>query len=119
MADSKINNMTIGKTKSSQKEMASIYFKIIGILKDITLTPMELNVLVHTALNGTITSPPVRESFIEEHKSSNASLNNYISKLQEKELLTKDERLKIRINPKFMKTFDKDEYNLTLKFKIL
>ena len=119
MADSKINNMTIGKSKPSQKEMAKTYFKIIALLKDISLAPMDINLLAHTALNGTITSPPVRASFIEEYDSSNASINNYVSTLQKKGLLVKDEQLKIRINPKIMKTFDKDEYNLTLKFKIV
>lgn len=102
----------------SQKEAALLYYRLIASVYGIHLSDMELFLLAHTALWGTISTPPARSSFIEEHHSSKASLNNLVSRLQKRGLLVKDSNLKIRVRPEIMVDFQKDQYRFNINVSV-
>lgn len=108
----------ITKEVSTHKEIASIYYKLIGALYNIHLTDMELGVMMYTSIYGTISTPPAREEFIKEYNSSKASLHNIISRLQKRKLLIKDEFNKIRIRPELcLLTDDSYQFKIILSIK--
>lgn len=103
----------------SQKEAAFLYYKMIFSLYDIHLAPMHLNLLVYTALYGTISTPPAREAFLKDFEgTSKASMGNIISQLQKRKLLIKDKNLKIRVRPDLDLSFKYDSYQVKINFNL-
>lgn len=109
----------------NQKEVAKAYYGFMCALHGIHLTPMQLDLLAHTAIYGTISTPPAREAFLNEHKgdkdhkgTSKASMYNLISSLQQMGMLVKDKNLKIRVRPDLNMSFDKDVYLFGVKLNI-
>lgn len=87
------------KKSFSQIELAIAYYSLIACLNKIHLTERELQLLAFTAVKGSITNPAVREEFCKTYSSSQATVNNMISKLKRMKLLVKDHKKKIKVTP--------------------
>jgi hypothetical protein len=78
--------------------IAKRFYSIICILNNIKITNKELELLAFCAVEGTISTPPVKERFIEQFKSTPGNIHNISSKLQRLNLFQKIKG-KIRVNP--------------------
>lgn len=75
------------------------YYGILFLVNNISISPMELELLCYCVLYGTISTPPTREEFLTNTSIKKASMYNLIARLQKKKLLIKGIDKKIRINP--------------------
>lgn len=115
----------IGRKVASQLDAAKKYYWLLSVIYDIHLTPMEIALLAHTALWGTISTPPAQKDFLKHWSSctnrkttSKASLNNVVSQLQQKGLLVKDSYMKIRVNPQLGLRMGAGEYKFIVNLEI-
>lgn len=104
---------TINKSFESKFEFAKIYYSIIFQLNKIKTTNNELNLICYSAVNGTFSTPPIREQFMKDFGIPKGSLYNMLSKLQQKKILVKVQN-KIRINPQIQLDFDRPFYKLDI-----
>lgn len=81
----------------SQMDMAIAYYSTISVLNNLNLTQRELQLLAFTAIRGSITNPAAREDFCQIYKTSQATINNLISKLRKMRLFIKEQN-KIKVN---------------------
>lgn len=86
------------KKTYSQMEMAMAYYSVISVLNHLSLTTRELQLLAFTAIRGSITNPAAREDFCQTYETSQATINNIISKLRKLKLFVKENN-KIRVHP--------------------
>ena len=112
------NFQRIAKTYSSEFEVAKKYYTIVFGLNDIHLTKHELNLVAFSAVNGTISTPPIKEQFCKEFNISSASIYNIIGKLKKLDILIKDKDNKIRVNPIILPNFGLHS-NIVLVIKML
>lgn len=104
--------------KFSKFDFAKKYYSILFTLNNIHLSIGELNLFCYCAVNGTLSTPPVRNGFIEEFGIPKNSVYNMMSRLQKRKLLVKIQG-KIRINPAFYIDFNKDDkYSLQIGIEI-
>lgn len=93
--------MSVQKIKKGYKQnmdVAIAYYSMISVLNQFHLTTRELQLLAFTALRGSITNPAAREDFCQTYETSQATINNIISKLRKLKLFVKDQN-KIRVHP--------------------
>jgi hypothetical protein len=96
-------------SKGGEFELAKAYYSILFILNDIKVTKTELNLIAYCAVNGTISTPPIREEFMREFDVPNGSLNNMIARLQQDDVrIFVKENKKIRIHPAIRMNFKDD-----------
>lgn len=86
------------KKTYTQMDMAIAYYSVISVLNHFELTTRELQLLAFTAIRGSITNPAAREDFCQTYKTSQATINNIISRLRKLKLFIKEQN-KIRVNP--------------------
>lgn len=86
------------KKQYEQMELAMAYYSIISSLNHLHLTTRELQLLAFTAIRGSITNPAAREDFCQTYKTSQATINNLISKLRKLKVFVKEQN-KIRVHP--------------------
>jgi hypothetical protein len=72
-------------------ELVKKYYAILFLLNDIHVPEKELSLVAFSALNGSLTSPPIRNKFIVLFNSSEGSVYNMMASLQKKNILVKDE----------------------------
>lgn len=99
--------MTVQKLKptiDSEFEAAKRYYSIISILNNLNLKPIELNLLAHMAVKGSISNTNNKELFCQTFKSTKASVNNVIYFLTKRGLLHKVEN-KVKIIPQISLNF--------------
>lgn len=89
----------IKKSYDAQMQKAIAYYSVISVLNNLSLTTRELQLLAFTALRGSITNPAAREDFCQQYDTSQATINNLISKLKKLKIFIKDGGNKIRVNP--------------------
>lgn len=85
------------KKEYSQMEMAMSYYSVISALNNLRLTKRQLQLLAFTAIRGGITNPAARADFCQMFKTSEATMNNIISKLKRLKLFVKEQN-KIKVN---------------------
>lgn len=85
------------KKSYSQMEMAIAYYSTISVLNKLDLTQRELQLLAFTAIRGSITNPAAREDFCNMYSTSQATINNIISRLRKLKLFVKEQN-KIKVN---------------------
>jgi hypothetical protein len=83
----------------TQMDMAIAYYSVISSLNSLGLTPRELQLLAFTATRGSITNPAAREDFCSTFSTSQATINNMISRLRKVGIFVKDSKNKIKVNP--------------------
>ncbi len=108
-----IVQQNITKKYSSNLEFAKAYYNFITQINNISITPTEMNLLCYCAVNGTISTPPVRDAFIEQYNVPKGSIYNIVSKLQKLKLMVKIQG-KIRVNPAIQIDFNKMIYKINL-----
>lgn len=82
----------IKKTTSGESEVAEMYFKLLATLNGFHLKPMEIKMLVFLATVGSISIGGNKKLFSEQNENcSNYSINNIISSLYKKGLLSKND----------------------------
>ena len=86
------------KKSYAQMDMAIAYYSTISVLNHLALTNRELQLLAFTAIRGSITNPAAREDFCQTYKTSQATINNLISKLRKLKLFVKEQN-KIKVHP--------------------
>lgn len=104
---------TIKKGYDSTFDFAKVYYGILFKLNQIKITDSELNLISYSAVNGTLSTPPVRDQFMKEFSIPKGSFYNMIAKLQKVNILVKVNN-KIRINPKIQLDFNKPVVKLNL-----
>jgi len=72
------------------------------------LSPTELDLVAFSAVNGTLSTPPLRGEFLEKFNLSENYLNTILPKLRKQGLLVKDDNKKMRVNPKILIDFKED-----------
>lgn len=91
-------------------DLAKRYYQVLFILNNLKVADKEASLVAFSAINGSLTSPPIRSRFIKEFKSSEGSVYNMMSSLQKKNILIKDEDRKIRVNPLILMPFKEGLY---------
>lgn len=94
-----VNFQRIEKEFKTDFEVAKRYYTIILGLNDIHVTKSEMNLIAFSAVNGTISTPPIKQQFCELFGVPSGSIYNMICKLRKLNLLVKDRDNKIRVNP--------------------
>jgi DNA-binding MarR family transcriptional regulator len=96
-------------------DVAQRYYAILSTLNGFQLTERELQLMAFVAVNGSVSISGNREKFCNDFKTTSATVNNMVSKLKKKQVLTKSEG-RIVINPMINLDFKKD---LQLEIKIV
>lgn len=94
-----VNFQRIEKKFETEFEVAKRYYTIILGLNDIHVTKSEMNLIAFSAVNGTISTPPIKQQFCEHFSVPSGSIYNMICKLRKLNVLVKDRDNKIRVNP--------------------
>lgn len=79
-------------------DFAMAYYSIISAINKLQLTERELQLIAFTAIRGGITNPAAREDFCQMYSTSQATINNLISKLRKLGLFIKEQN-KTRVHP--------------------
>ncbi len=87
--------------------LAERYYTILSAVNDLKLTQREIQLLGFTAVKGNISYGSIREEFCKKHGTSNASINNIISRLKRMGVLVKDGS-KVKVNPRILLNFEND-----------
>lgn len=103
----------INKEYTSSMEFAKAYYTFITQINKIDITSKEMDLLCYCAINGTISTPPVRDAFIKEYNTPKGSVYNMVAKLQKLRLMVKING-KIRVNPALQIDFNKPSYKIEL-----
>ena len=77
------------RKKTSKRDIAISYFQLLSAWNNFKLSEGEIKLLAHIALNKGIVSGFCKISYVENHNSSIAAIDNTISKLKKKKLLVK------------------------------
>lgn len=114
-----VNFQRIEKKFSTDFEAAKRYYTIVLGLNDIHVTKSEMNLIAFSAVNGTISTPPIKQHFCEQFDIPPGSIYNMICKLRKLGILSKDKDNKIRVNPVIRPDFSKPEMVLIIKISQL
>lgn len=87
--------------------LAERYYTLLSAVNDLKLTQREIQLLGFTAVKGNISYGSIREEFCKKHGTSNASINNIISRLKRMGVLVKDGS-KVKVNPRILLNFEND-----------
>lgn len=99
--------MTVQKLKpnvTTEFEMAQRYYELISGLNNLGLKPMEIKLLAHMAVKGSISNTNNKETFCQMFNSSKSSINNVIYQLSKRGILYKTEG-KVKITPQIALNF--------------
>lgn len=88
----------ITKSYTSALDLAHKYFTVVTTLNSIKLTDREMELLVFTAIKGTISTGGAKHEFIETYGSSMGTIGNIIHTLSKHKLIVKKDK-KYIINP--------------------
>lgn len=103
------------KAENSQYALAERYYTILSAVNNIRLTNMEIQLLSFAAVRGNISYSNIRKDFCKEYGTTNASINNTISKLKKLGMLVKESG-KIKVHPMIVLNFEND---ITLEIKLV
>ena len=99
------NFQRIARSCKTEFEIARKYYLILFGVNDIHLTKSELDLVAFSAVNGTLSTPPIKQQFSEEFGIPTASIYNMIGKLKKLQIIIKDTEHKYRINPIILPDF--------------
>jgi len=95
--------------------LAERYYTILSAINNLKLTQRELQLLSFAAVRGNISYANIRKDFCERYGTTNASINNIISRLKKIGVLVKD-GTKVKVNPQIVLNFDHD---ITLEIRLV
>jgi DNA-binding MarR family transcriptional regulator len=102
--------LILQKLKRQEKDeyqLAERYYMIISAVNDMKLTQREVQLVAFAAVKGNISYANIRKEFCEKHGTTNASINNIISRLKKMGILVKD-GTKVKVNPVILLNFEND-----------
>lgn len=102
------------KSEADGYAIAERYYNILSAVNDLRLTNREIQLIAFTAIKGNISYASNRDEFCEKYGTTDATINNIISKLKKSGILVKD-GTKVKVNPIIVLNFNKD---LTLEIKL-
>lgn len=102
-----IVKQTLRKVNVDSLKLAEKYYSLLSTVNNLKLTDREIQLLAFTAIKGNISYANIREEFCQLHNTSNATINNMISRLKKLGVLVK-EASKVKVNPVIVLNFDKD-----------
>jgi len=111
------NNSITQKLKNNSTDkylLAEKYYSILSAVNNLKLTQREIQLIAFTAIRGNISYASNRDEFCEKYGTTDATINNIISKLKKSGILVKD-GTKVKVNPIIVLNFNKD---LTLEIKL-
>lgn len=108
----------ISKSYDSLLEIAKKYYLIVFSLNNINVTPNQLELVAFSAINGTLSTPPVRDEFIRKYNIPIHSVYNMIAELKKQNILIKDKDKKIRVNPQILPDFTNNQHVLVINLQI-
>ena len=103
------------KKEDSDYLLAERYYIILSAVNDLGLTQREIQLMAFTAVRGNISYANIRQEFCEKYGTTNASINNIISRLKKMGVLVKDGG-KVKVNPKILLNFEND---VTLEIRLV
>ena len=113
-----MRNIVLQKLRKEEEDdvlLAERYYTILSAVNNIGLTQREIQLIAFTAVRGNSSYANIRKDFCEKHKTSNASINNIISRLKRIGILVKDGS-KVKVSPRILLNFEKD---VTLELKLV
>lgn len=111
----KIILQKLRKTEEDDYLLAERYYTILSAVNSLKLTARELQLIAFTAIRGNISYANIRKDFCDKYGTTNASINNIISKLKKLGILIKD-GTKVKVNPQILLNFEND---ITLEIRIV
>lgn len=103
------------KQEGDDTLLAERYYTILSAVNGLKLTQRELQLLAFGAVRGNISYANIRKDFCEKYGTTNASINNIISRLKKLGVLVKD-GTKVKVNPQILLNFDHD---ITLEIRLV
>lgn len=103
------------KAERDNTLLAERYYTILSAVNGLKLTQRELQLLAFSAVRGNISYANIRKDFCEKYGTTNASINNIISRLKKIGVLVKD-GTKVKVNPQILLNFDND---ITLEIRLV
>lgn len=103
------------KVEQDDYLLAERYYIILSAVNDLKLTTREIQLIAFTAIRGNISYANIRKDFCERYGTTNASINNIISKLKKMGILIKD-GTKVKVNPRILLNFEND---ITLEIRVV
>lgn len=98
----------IQKLKREEKDAFSIaekYYSLLSVVNNLKLTTREIQLVAFAAIRGNISYANIRKDFCSTFGTTNASINNIISKLKRMGVLVKD-GTKVKVNPIILLNFE-------------
>jgi DNA-binding MarR family transcriptional regulator len=95
--------------------LAERYYTILSAINDLKLTQREIQLIAFAANRGNISYANIRQEFCDKYGTTNASINNIISRLKKMGVLVKD-GTKVKVNPKILLNFEND---VTLEIRLV
>lgn len=96
----------VKKEYNNRIDIAKAYYHILFKLNGIPVSNMELELVCHCAVYGTISYSTSRDEFMKKFGVPKASIYNMISKLQRRKIFMKIDGL-TKVNPAIMLDFSK------------
>jgi uncharacterized protein YjgD (DUF1641 family) len=106
------------KLRKEEKDsylVAERYYTLLSAVNDLKLTTREIQLIAFTAIRGNASYANIRQEFCEKYGTTNASINNIISRLKKMGVLVKDGG-KVKVNPKIVLNFEND---ITLEIRLV
>jgi hypothetical protein len=96
--------------KRQEKDSFSIakkYYSLLFDVNNVNVTEREVQLVSFMAINGSISYKHVKEEFCKEFTTTNATINNMVSRLKNIGILIKDGS-KVKVHPTILLDFNKD-----------
>ena len=103
------------KAETDSYGLAERYYTILSAINALKLTQREIQLGAFTAIRGNISYANIRKDFCEKYGTTNASVNNIISRLKKLGVLVKD-GTKVKVNPQIILNFEND---ITLEVRLV
>lgn len=104
------NYMIVQRLRKELKTDSSIaekYYGVLSVLNDLGLTSRDVELLAFVATTGNVITKENKKRFCEVYDTTEATVNNIVSKLKKMKLFTKSGK-DIQINPVIRLDFVKD-----------
>jgi DNA-binding MarR family transcriptional regulator len=113
-----MKNVVLQKLRKQEGDnilLAERYYTLLSAVNDLKLTQREIQLLAFAAVRGNISYANIRKDFCERYGTTNASINNIISRLKKIGVLVKD-GTKVKVNSQIVLNFDND---ITLEIRLV
>lgn len=93
-----VTAIKIKKNFKDDLEAAYKFYRILSVLNDFKLTPLEIKIIAYTVVRGNLSSGTSKDKFVKIYNSTKSSIIKTIPKLIKEKYLVREHR-KIFVNP--------------------